>query len=208
MRSMTGEFENLLLPDRCGGGSGGQGRPPLPRGAADRQGSALLCHIELDAVLDELRRFLGGLFTGEERAGLVIDDLHQALVVAHDAVRVLDETVDRVILLLRHGVDLDHRAVAIAEAAFADLDRLAVFIEADVAIFVVFVVLFHRLFGHRVKCRLCDWESVLTALVFVSECGCDEAPRAVLVAALRRDGDGAEAEKLLPSWPDVLGKPR
>lgn len=29
MRSMTGEFENLLPPDRCGGGSGGQGRPPL-----------------------------------------------------------------------------------------------------------------------------------------------------------------------------------
>ena len=29
MRSMTGEFENLLPPDRYGGGSGGQGRPPL-----------------------------------------------------------------------------------------------------------------------------------------------------------------------------------
>ena len=92
-------------------------------------------------------------------------------------------------MLLRHGIDLDHRAVAIAEAALAGLDRFAVFIEQDVAVLVVFVVLFHRLFGHRVKCSLRDWESVLAALVLVSECGGDEAPRRFLVAALRRDGD-------------------
>ena len=55
------------------------------RGAAaggDRLRSALLRQIELDAVLDELRRLLGSLSPGEKRAGLVADDLHQTLVVA------------------------------------------------------------------------------------------------------------------------------
>ena len=44
MRSMTGEFENLLSPpDRCGGGSGGQGRPPLQE--VPLMGRGQLCSV-------------------------------------------------------------------------------------------------------------------------------------------------------------------
>ena len=143
---------------------------------------------------------------------LVGDDTHDAIVVAVDAVGVVQQIQDLVCLLLRHRVDVDlvgvagrlavcrrfhhadtaagvadHAAVVNIVGDLRDADGVAVFILHDVAVFVLLVLLGHHFGELGVKRVLVDRErpDVAAGLVFFIQ----ELEGMVRRAAFRRIAD-------------------
>ena len=158
--------------------------------------SGLLRDVEPDAVLDAAGRLLGGRLTGKEGSRLRRDDGLDAFVVAQDAVRAVDKRQHGVILLLRHGVEIDHGAAVGAVAALGDGNGIAVLIQNRIAVLIGLIVLLHFACGLCLEGGSADGKrGIKRALIAVGQKRAQEAPRGVLVLAGREDREaGAELE--------------